>query len=359
MRGAAGRIAAAGCLALLVLSAPALSAAEVAPASPLVKVRIVTDEADAALAILAERQATGAVKPASWDRLWQSQGFVRLKKRSEAFGAKDVEQGFRDFLTSAEPLAQLDDLRRSVADWKHLDITAAARRAASYLPAGLPLKATLYPVIKKAENSFVFELKTDPAIFFHVNPAKSPAQLENTLSHELHHVGLAGCPKPSGFDKLPAAQQRTFEYLGAFGEGLAVLAGAGGPDVHPHATDGAEAWLVWERDIANFNGDLRRLEAFFRDVLAGRLAGEEAEKHLFTFIDAPDVPQGAFYTVGWKMAAMIERARGREALVKSVCDPRALMAAYNDVAAAHPRGDGESLATWSPDLLAALRGEAP
>lgn len=361
-REGAGRIAAAVSLALMARSGPAFPADRPHPsdpAKPLVEVRIVTDEADAALAILGERRATGTVKPASWDRLWQSQGFVRLKKRQESFGVKDVEQGFRDFLTSDGPLTQLDDLRRSVADWKRLDVTAAAHRAASYLPAGLPLKATLYPVIKKAENSFVFELATDPAIFFHVDPKKAPAQLENTLAHELHHVGLAGCPKPPDLDKLPAARQKLFDDLGGFGEGLAVLAAAGSPDIHPHATDGPDAWVVWERDVANFNADLRRLEAFFRDVLAGRLAGDEADKRLFTFIDTGDVPQGAFYTVGWKMAAMVERARGRDALVRTVCDPRSLLAAYNEVAAAHPRGDGEALATWSPDFLAALHGEAP
>src|SRR5947199_7449970 len=49
------------------------------------------------------------------------------------------------------------------------------------------------------------------------------------------------------------------------------------------------------------------------------------------------------------MAAMVERARGRDALVKLLCDPRQLLAAYNELAAAHPRSDGEGLATWSPD----------
>ena len=137
-----------------------------------------------------------------------------------------------------------------------------------------------------------------------------------------------------------------------------MLAAAGGPDVHPHATDDSSAWLVWERDVANFNTDLRRLEAFFRDLLAGRLTEEEANRKLFSFIDAEGVPQGPFYTVGWKMAAMVERAKGREALVKILCDPRALLAAYNEVAAAIPRSDGEGLATWSPGFLAGLSGKS-
>jgi Putative zinc dependent peptidase (DUF5700) len=195
----------------------------------------------------------------------------------------------------------------------------------------------------------------------YLDPAVGPAKLENTLAHELHHVGIAGCPKPPDFDRLSAAQKTAFEDLGAFGEGLAVLAAAGGPDVHPHATDDSSAWLVWERDVASFNTDLRRLEAFFRDLLAGRLTEDEANRKLFSFIDAEGVPQGPFYTVGWKMAAMVERARGRDALVKLLCDPRALLAAYNELAAAHPRNDGEGLATWSPDFLAGLvgRGAAP
>jgi len=138
-----------------------------------------------------------------------------------------------------------------------------------------------------------------------------------------------------------------------------VLAAAGGPDVHPHATDSADAWLVWERDVARFNVDLRRLETFFRDLLAGRLPAEEADRQLYAFIDAEGVPQGPFYTVGWKMAAIVERARGREGLVKTVCDPRALLAAYNESAAAHPRPDGESLALWSADFLASLAPPPP
>lgn len=341
-----------------LLAAPAVAAPSGAE-TPILRVRVVTDEADAALAILDEQARAGAVRPESWERLWKSEGFVRLKKRQESFGAKDVEKDFRDFLTSAETVSRARELRRALETWKHLDATAAARRAGAYLPPGLPLRATIYPVIKKSGNSFVFELTTNPAMFMYVDPKIGPAKLENTLAHELHHVGMASCPKPPDFDRLSPAQKVVFDDLGGFGEGLAVLAAAGGPDVHPHATDDPEAWLVWERDVASFNTDLRRLESFFREVLAGRLSEEEANRKLFSFIDAEGVPQGPFYTVGWKMAAMVERARGREALVRALCDPRALLAAYNELAAAHPRSDGEGLAAWSPDFLAGLTPAAP
>lgn len=323
-----------------------------------VQVRIVADEAEAALAVLDERRAGGEVKPETWERLWKSEGFTRLKKRQEAFGATEVEKGFRDYLMSSEALARLDALREAVTALKRLDATAPARRAAAYLPAGTRLRATVYPVVKKSDNTFVFDLQENPTVFLYVDPERSAADLENTMAHELHHVGMASCADPADHEKLTPAQQRALRYLGAFSEGAATLAAAGGPDVHPHATSAPEAWIVWERDVAGFNADVRRLEGFFREVLAGSLSEEEERKRLFTFINTDEVPQGAFYTVGWKMAAVVEKARGREALVKTLCDPRALLAAYDEAAASQPLSDGGGLARWSPDFLAALRPAA-
>ena len=118
-------------------------------------------------------------------------------------------------------------------------------------------------------------------------------------------------------------------------------------------------WTVWERDVAGFDRDVARLDAFFLDVLAGGLTEEEENRRLFSFIDAEEVPQGAFYTVGWKMAALVEREKGRDFLVATMCDPRRLLAAYDEVAAAHPRADGGGLARFSPELLTALRSGAP
>lgn len=46
-----------------------------------VNVRVVTDEADAVLAILAKRKPRQAVTEADWQRLFSSEGYLRLKKR--------------------------------------------------------------------------------------------------------------------------------------------------------------------------------------------------------------------------------------------------------------------------------------
>src|SRR5947208_16171050 len=64
---------------------------------------------------------------------------------------------------------------------------------------------------------------------------------------------------------------------------------AGGPDVHPHATSDPAAWLVWERDVASVNPALRRLEAFFRALLAGRRTDAGAHRNR----SLPSAPSGA------------------------------------------------------------------
>lgn len=61
-----------------------------------------------------------------------------------------------------------------------------------------------------------------PAIFLYVDPAESRAQFENTVAHELHHIGAGS---------LEARYEES-----------------------------------WDRDVANFDADLRRVERFFLDV---------------------------------------------------------------------------------------------
>jgi hypothetical protein len=59
------------------------------------------------------------------------------------------------------------------------------------------------------------------------------------------------------------------------------------------------------------------------------------------------------------MASVVEKAMGREAVVGSVCDPRRLLVAFDEVARAHPRGDGRGFATWPSELLRALGAVGP
>jgi hypothetical protein len=68
--------------------------------------------------------------------------------------------------------------------------------------------------------------------------------------------------------------------------------------------------------------------------------------------------QGAWYTVGCAMAATIERAEGRAALVADLCDGSALLRRYNRAATAwnRTRSPADRLPLWSARLLEQLAG---
>ena len=337
--------------------APAVPARPFDP--PAVDVKVITDEADAALAILAKSEGRQTVTEEDWRRLFESEGYVRLKRRETAMRRSFEDADFKTFLLSDAVRTRAPALAETLARWKGADVTRAASLALAYLPKGARISAKIYPVIKPRENSFVFDLDTDPAIFLYLDPAVSRGEFENTLAHELHHIGFGTMCPPKGVAdenaQLPQNLRTVVRYLGAFGEGFAMLAAAGGPDAHPHAASIAAERARWDRDVANFNSDLKRVEQFFLDVLAGRLSEEQVGETASSFYGE----QGPWYTVGWKMCVLIEKTYGRRALIEAMCDQRRLLETYNRAAALRNRKSRETLALWSPSLVAAVTRPAP
>ncbi|HEV2801255.1 MAG TPA: DUF5700 domain-containing putative Zn-dependent protease [Pyrinomonadaceae bacterium] len=319
-----------------------------------VDVRVVTDEAEAVLAVLAKRKANQPVGEADWQRVFQSEGYTRLKRRETSLKRSFEDADFKTFVLSDALAARAEALADTLAKWKRAGITGAARLALAYLPKGARIRAKVYPVIKPRENSFVFEVNTDPAIFLYLDPAKSKEKFENNLAHELHHIGYgSGCPSRQASDeisKLPEHVQSAITWIGAFGEGIAMLAAAGGPDTHPHAVSDPQERALWDKEMANFNDDLRKVEKFLLDVLEKRLTGEEAQKTGFSFFGV----QGAWYTVGWKMSVLIEKTYGRQKLIECICDQRKLLPLYNKAAAEHNRRARSPLALWSQPLIKSI-----
>lgn len=322
-------------------------------------VRLVADEAEAVLNILTKKQGNQPITDADWQRVFQSEGYVRLKQRETAMRNSFEEADFKAFVLSETLLGQKRALEETLDRWRRADTDGAARRALDYLPKGARISAKIYPVIKPRENSFVFDVKTDPAIFLYLDPKVSREKFANTLAHELHHIGYgSGCPTRRVQDeiaRLPPQTQRVVAYVGAFGEGFAMLAAAGSPDAHPHAAGPAADRARWDRDVANFNGDLKAVEKFFFDILENRLSREEMQKKGFSFFGV----QGPWYTVGWKMSVLIEKTYGRAKLIECICDQRKLLSTYNRAAAKHNRRAREPLALWSESLVKSfMRGNS-
>lgn len=310
-----------------------------------------SDEADAALAILNERIHGERPSEVDWRRLFSSNGYKHLQEREVGMGRAFTDSGFSAFLMSDTLLQRAAALDRSLPALKRLDVTAAAGRSLKYLPAGTPLRARLYLEIKPATNSFVFRGRdSTPSIFLYVSPDRSPAQLENTVAHELHHIGLrSACPQPPLARATPA-QGLLLLFLGAFGEGQAMLAAAGSPTVNPHAADDDTIQVRWNRDVAHAPADIDELSRFFGSVLDGRVtSADSVEQQARTYYGV----QGPWYTIGWLMASTIERQLGRDALVGSLCEPTHFIALYND-AARRAKARGATLPTWNPSLVARL-----
>lgn len=324
---------------------------------PGVSVRIVTDEAEAVLNILAKKKAGEPVGEGDWQQLFASEGYIRLKKRETQIVQMYKEADpfddtiFKTFVLSDDLAKREDALAETLQRWKQADVSAAARRALAYLPRRAQIRAKIYPVIKPGTNSFVFELKTDPAIFLYLDSEVSKEKFENTLAHELHHIGYrSSCPSAqtaAEISNLPPNVQRAITWIGAFGEGFAMLAAAGGPDIHPHAVSQPKERARWDRDMANYNADFKKVDQFLVDVLENRLSEQAEQETWASFLGI----QGPWYTVGWKMSVTIEKTFGRAKLIECICDNRKLLPTYNKATAKHNRASQERLATWSSDLI--------
>src|SRR5258708_37914718 len=150
--------------------------------------------------------------------------------------------------------------------------------------------------------------------------------------------------------KQPAAVQPVEKWSGAFGEGFAMLAAAGGKDTHGHAVSPLADRQRWDRDVADFTRNQQELDLFFRNVLSGKLSKDQADEQAYSYFGV----QGPWYTVGWKMAVTIEEAYGRPRLIQAMCNSATLFSTYNDAARELSKKKGASLPLWSPEIIEAM-----
>jgi hypothetical protein len=343
--------------ALLLLSFVIFSTWAATAAENRVRLTLDTSEADQVLAILALRVSGQPIDDAHWQRLFATEPYQRLKQREAAIAKRFnvpenvlKDDDFKRFVLSEDLLKRGPELRATLAHWKQADLQRAGRQVLHYLPASATIRANVYPVIKPNTNSFVWDAATNPAIFLFLDPQVSEPKFENTVAHELHHIGLvsAQAEYEQRIKSLPERPRAVADAMGAFGEGLAMLAAAGGPDVDPQGTSSPQERARWEHDMANFNRDLQAVNAFFLDVLNGKFASQDAiEEKASSFYGA----QGPWYTVGYKMAVMVEKRFGREVLIQTMLDPRRLLVLYNQAAAEQNRSPKAQLPLWSEEVL--------
>lgn len=337
---------------LLLSTVTALVGQDKQPAAAAERIQLTlnTDEAESVLAILDKRAAGENITDADWQRLFATDPYIRLKKREASMHRDFTDDDFKKFVLSPELAPRAAALRHTLDAWRQADLSASARRVLAYLPDQAHIKAKVFPMIKPKPNSFVFATTTDPAIFLYLDTEESAAKFENTVAHELHHIGLASVDKQikAKMKGLPANVEPAVDWMSAFGEGFAMLAAAGGPDVDPHAASSPGEHARWEHDMANFNQDLVSLQEFFLDVIDQKIKGrDQIDEKAFTFFGT----QGPWYTVGYKMAVIVEKRYGRKRLIECMLDPPELLANYNGAATEMNAASTQKLALWSPELM--------
>jgi hypothetical protein len=315
--------------AVLPLLALAGSAPDAAPPTPGLSVD--TSQAEAVLAIAEGAAAGRSPSAASWSTLFESLPYRRLEKRELSLSRPFSREDFERFVLSPELATRTPALRATLKEWAKADLAKIVARIQPYLPAAATIRASIYPVIKPRSNSFVFEAGTDPAIFLYVDPETSPQAFGNTVAHELHHVGLSSLDAAyeKRLESLPANARQAARWIGAFGEGLAVLAAAGSVDVHPLRDFPESDRLRWDEDMTNIDQLLGQVDRFLLDIAEGGFTRPEvADRVAFTFFGY----RGPWYTVGYHVGATIERKLGRQVLLECLADPRLLLTHYNTIA---------------------------
>ncbi|MBA4318626.1 MAG: hypothetical protein C0412_09510, partial [Flavobacterium sp.] len=309
--------------------------------------------ADCVMNILKKKSENIAITENDWQKLFLSEGYLRLKKREEAMKSAFTDSDFKSFVLSDTLRRKMKKMEKTLEEWKKVNIAEPVKMTLAYLPQGSTIKAKIFIEIKPRSNSFVFDLATDPAIFLYLDTEVSKENFINILAHELHHVGYnQNCGKE--FEKsimsLPENQIKVINWIGAFGEGFAMVAAAGGADVDPHLHSPEEDRKRWNKDVMNFNDDLKKVETFFLDVLNGKLTGAAVSNKAMEFFGI----QGPWYTVGWKMSMVIEKIYGHNKLLECIVDQRKLLPTFNKAVIEYNKKYNEKLCTWSDSLIKSI-----
>jgi len=315
-----------------------------------VDLQLDASEAEAVLTILDKRANHEDVIDADWQKLFSTTPYRRLKQRETSMRRPFTDEEFMKFVTTLDP--RREQLRQTLQQWLSADLQAVAQRPLHYLPPQASVRSDVYPVIKPQSNSFVFEAATAPAIFLYVDPKKSRAELENTVAHEAHHIGLSSLDAAyeEKIKSLPEEARKAARWMGAFSEGMAVLAAAGSPDVSPMADFPERDRVLWDLEAERFGANLDDLDQFFLDAVHGDLRNDAVAHEGSIFFGY----RGPWYTVGYRMAVTIERELGRPALVATLADPREFVARYNEAAVKENAKNTGHLPLFSAEILKAV-----
>jgi hypothetical protein len=96
------------------------------------------------------------------------------------------------------------------------------------------------------------------------------------VAHELHHIGLSSLDAQyeRQIQPPPEGARKAARWMGAFGEGIAVLAAAGSPAVPPLSAYPQRDQIDWDLEMESVGAQLQDLNQFFIDTIRGDLRND-------------------------------------------------------------------------------------
>lgn len=349
-------------------------------------VNFIYDQVECVLKILGKMHNNETITQSDWEDLFLSKGYQWLAKRDddmyEKLKIKETnESDFKSFLLGEgqvskyenflrshgiskssdiesfileRPLKDYENFLRAYKLFKSIDIERIILDTKNYLPKDAKIETYIIPVIKPLNNSFVHTIENTLVLFLNLTPDISKEKLENTLIHELHHIGFANVHKPEKYKYLSEQAQMLIEWTTSFAEGFAMLAAARGPDNHPNKYYKIQKEL-WDVNIKRFNEDFSKIENFLLKILNEEFPdNEELYKEGFELM-TNNGGQGSWYTVGWKVAVVIEKVEGKERLLECMSDLTKLYSTYNEAVITYNKKYNEELKSWSQKIIDALK----
>lgn len=310
-------------------------------------------QAEQVLAMLDARTHGREITDGDWSRLFETAPFPIIR-----FAPRDAQQDFsrakfKEFVLSPELLKRADTLREALEISKHAD-TAKLTAIPQFRPRVFVTHARIVPIIAPKQRSFVVQTAQGPVVFIPLDIETARQHLEKTVaSRAIFEAEVASMRDKSDEEitRLPWAEGTVSDLTKNFDGGLALLASISKVETHPYWAYTLEEREHWNRRVGEFDQDLKKLDAMFAGILSGQLRNQQQINDL---AENYATEMGAWQTVGYSMAVMIERTYGSKALIGAMRDPRWLIGLYNRaVNTAHAR-TGADYPNWSPEVLRAV-----
>lgn len=229
------------------------------------------------------------------------------------------ESIFKDFLSDDHQIANYPGYKKSFKILKSINLSKVINQTRIYLPDKADINTEVIPLIKNKNNSFVHKFNDNMYLFLNLEPNILKERLINKLVHEFHHIGFDDIYNPKEYKYLSRGAQQIIKWSNAFGEGLATLAAAGGPDFHPNKYN-KELKTKWNKNIKKFNKDFRKIQKFFMDILNKKIKSNKEIYDRGFELMVNNGGQGSWYTVGWQIAVVIEKISSKWNLLNCMED---------------------------------------